>query len=141
MFKWFWTIILVGCPWNTSCSRMNHTDTSFLMLFSNSLNYSCCWKPINNNHLGWVDETWYPMNHQIKHHQVFIWDQTLAVAFLLFHLRRKGRNLGFVLHHGLQTPQNRWKHLAYSLMLSSVSQCLTYYIMFQVKCDVRFIII
>ena len=96
--------ILVGCPWSTSCSRMNHTDTSFLMLFSNSLNYSCCWKPINNNHNFWVrwmnlDTQWNTRSNTTR----FLSEiKTLAVAFLLFHLRRKGKNLVFVLHHGLQ---------------------------------------
>ena len=42
------------------------------------INYSFSQKPINDDHLGQVDESWYLMKHQIKHHQVFIWDQTLA---------------------------------------------------------------
>lgn len=60
------------------------------------------------------------MKHQMKHHQVFIWDK----HFLLFHLRRHVKNSGFVLHHGFHTPRNRWKHSACGLMLSSVSRCL-----------------
>jgi len=40
------------------------------------INYSCSQKPINDLHLGQVDESWYPMKHQMKHHQVFIWDET-----------------------------------------------------------------
>ena len=44
--------------------------------------------------------------------------------FLLFHLRRHVKNSGFVLHHGFQTPRNRWKHSACGLVLSSVSRCL-----------------
>ena len=40
------------------------------------INYSCSQKPINDDHLGYVDEFWYLMKHQIKHHQVFIWNET-----------------------------------------------------------------
>jgi len=56
------------------------------------INYSCSQKPINDLHLGQVDESWYPMKHQMKHHQVFIRDETCFLSeikhFLLFHLRR-----------------------------------------------------
>ena len=123
------------------------------------INYSCSQKPINDLHFGQVDESWYPMKHQMKHHQVFIWDETCFSSeikhlhfneifidytthgnnaiyhcliwenmslhnFLLFHLRRHVKNSGFVLHHGFQTPRNRWKHEAADLVLSSVSRCL-----------------
>ena len=44
-----------------------------------------------------------------------------CIILLLFLLRR---HAGFVLHHWFQTPQNRKKHLAYVLVLSSFSQCL-----------------
>lgn len=33
-------------------------------------------KPIIDDNLGHVDESWFLMKRQIKHHQVFIWDQT-----------------------------------------------------------------
>ena len=76
-----------------------------------------------------------PMKHQMKHHQVFIWDETCfsseikhlhfnEINFLLFHLRRHVKNSGFVLYHGFQIPRNRWKHSACGLVLSSVSQYL-----------------
>ena len=76
-----------------------------------------------------------PMKHQMKHHQVFIWDETCfssevkhlhfnEIDFLLFHLRRHVKNSGFVLYHGFQIPRNRWKHSACGLVLSSVSQYL-----------------
>ena len=41
-------------------------------------NYSCKQKPVNNNHLGQVDESQYVMKQPKKHHHVFIWYQTLA---------------------------------------------------------------
>ena len=31
-------------------------------------NYSCSQKPLNDLHLRQVDESWYPMKHQMKHH-------------------------------------------------------------------------
>ena len=76
-----------------------------------------------------------PMKHQMKHHQVFIWDETCfsseikhlhfnEINFLLFHLRRHVKNSGFVLYHGFQIPRNRWKHSACGLVLSSVSRYL-----------------
>ena len=37
------------------------------------INYSCGQTPINDDHLGQLDEFWYLMKHQIKHQQVFIW--------------------------------------------------------------------
>ena len=39
------------------------------------INYSCKQKPINDNHLGQVDESQYLMKQPKKHH-VFIWDET-----------------------------------------------------------------
>ena len=39
-------------------------------------NYSCKQKPINDNHLGQVNESQYLMKHPKKHHQVFIWVET-----------------------------------------------------------------
>ena len=53
--------------------------------FSNSLIYSCCQKLLNDDHLGQVNESWYLMKHQIKHHQVFIWDET-CFSFEIKHL-------------------------------------------------------
>ena len=35
-------------------------------------NYSCKQKPINDNHLGHVDESQYLMKQPKKHHHVFI---------------------------------------------------------------------
>ena len=32
--------------------------------------------------------------------------------FLLFYLRRHAKNLGFMLYHGFQTAQKRWKHIS-----------------------------
>ena len=51
----------------------------FDILLFKLVNYSWSYsqKPINDNHLGQVDESWYLMKHQIKHlHQVFIWGET-----------------------------------------------------------------
>ena len=47
-------------------------------------------------------------NNAIYH--CFIWENMSLHNFLLFHLRRHVKNSGFVLHHGFQTPRNRWKH-------------------------------
>ena len=58
----------------------------------------------------------------IKLHQIFIcdetcfsWDQTLAFAFLLFHLRWHVKKSDFVLRHGFQTPRKRRKRSASGL--------------------------
>ena len=39
------------------------------------INYSCRQKPIDDDHLGLVDESWYLVKYQIQHHQVFIRDE------------------------------------------------------------------
>ena len=39
------------------------------------MNNSCSQKPIDDVHLGTMDEPWYLIKHHVKrHHQVFIWD-------------------------------------------------------------------
>ena len=52
----------------------------FDILLFKLVNYSwsCSQKPINDNHLVQVDESWHLMKHQIKHQikQVFIWGET-----------------------------------------------------------------
>ena len=57
------------------------------------INYSRSQKPINDDHLGQMDESWHLTKHQIKYHQVFIcmrsnmlmiWDQTLAFQLRCF---------------------------------------------------------
>ena len=91
----------------------------------NFINYSCSQKPINDDHLGQVDKSWYLTKHQVKHHQCNTRENVSLHYFLLFHLRRHVKNFGFVLHQGeFQTPRNRWKHSAYDLVLASVSRCL-----------------
>ena len=41
------------------------------------MNNSCSQKPIDDIHLGTMDEPWYLIKHHIKrYHQVFIWDET-----------------------------------------------------------------
>jgi len=61
------------------------------------------------------------MKHRMKHPQVFIWDETCFSSeikhFLLFHLRRHVKKSGFVLHHGFQTPRNRWKSISIDILL------------------------
>ena len=47
-----------------------------LMLILKLVNYSCSQKPINDDYLDQVDESWYLMKHQIKHCRVFLWDET-----------------------------------------------------------------
>lgn len=42
--------------------------------------------------------------------------------FLLFHLKRRVKTFGFMIHHGFQTPGKRWKHV--------VIQCTLYFICF-----------
>ena len=42
--------------------------------------------------------------------------------FVLFHLRRRVKTFGFMIHHGFQTPGDRWKHV--------VIQCTLYFICF-----------
>ena len=61
----------------------------FEILLLKLINYSCSQKPINDLHLGHVDESWYPMKHQMKHHQVFIRDETCFSSEIkhVFHLR------------------------------------------------------
>ena len=44
--------------------------------FLKLINYSCSQKPINDLYSSQVDESWYPMKHQMKHHRVLIWDET-----------------------------------------------------------------
>ena len=47
------------------------------------INYSCSQKPINDDHLAQVNESWHLMKNQIKRHQqLFIRDETF-----FFHLR------------------------------------------------------
>ena len=51
----------------TSCVRVarKHLLRSEIVKL---INYSCSQKPINDNHLGQVDKSWYVMKHQIKRH-------------------------------------------------------------------------
>ena len=74
----------------------------------------------------WLVEIWRPVKQRSDRNTR--WNTTRFSSeikhFLLFHLRRHVKNSGFVLHHGFQTPRNRWKHEAAGLVLSSVSRCL-----------------
>ena len=56
--------------------KVNDVFEQFRRHILKLINYSRSQKPINDLHFGQVDESWYPMKHQMKHHQVFIWDET-----------------------------------------------------------------
>lgn len=71
---------------NSLCGRNIYTVNCHKMNISNSIlkliKYACRQKPINDSHLGQVDESWYLVKHQIKHHQVFIWDETCCSSMI-----------------------------------------------------------
>ena len=62
--------------WGKKYTKLGHEKTLTVIL--ELINYSCKQKPINDNHLGQVDESQYLMKQPKKHHHVFIWYQTLA---------------------------------------------------------------
>ena len=69
------------------------------MFLKSLIIHECNQKPIIDDNLGHVDESWFLMKRLIKHHQVFIWDETgfsseikhlhfLWVRYLLQYQRR-----------------------------------------------------
>ena len=88
------------------------------------INYSCNQKPINDLHLGQVDESWYPNEtppgFHLRWNMFFIRDQT----FLIVSFEKTCQKLGLRASSQVpKTPRNRWKHEACSLVLSPVSRC------------------
>ena len=68
--------------------------------------WSCSQKPINDNHLGQVDdpESSYLMKHQVKHHQVIIWGKTCFLSEIK-HLRFNGVLLINTTHGNSEIPE------------------------------------
>ena len=99
--------IRTAVQWNGLLIRFLTTPAAFELpentcweqKFSNSSTF-LSQKPINDNHLDQVDESWYlnetrdktsPGIH-LRWNMFLIWDQTLAFTFLLYHLRRLVKN-------------------------------------------------
>ena len=55
---------------------------------------------------------------------VFNLRSNTCICFLIVSFEKTCKKLDFVLHHGFQTPRNKWKQSAYCLVFSSVSRCL-----------------
>ena len=88
---WFWnkhcswmstTLKMLAKIWENRCcgtlfeaKNIQNWAMETLTVILELINYSCKQKPINDNHLGQVDESQYLMKQPKKHH-VFIWDET-----------------------------------------------------------------
>ena len=67
------SIIVIIFYWDWHGHRSDRKLKQVLKLMNNS----CSQKPIEDVHLGMMDEPWYLIKHHIKrYHQVFIWDET-----------------------------------------------------------------
>ena len=55
---------------------------------------------------------------------VFNLRSNTCICIFIVSFQRTCKKLDFVLHHGFQTPRNKWKQTAYCLVFSSVSRCL-----------------
>ena len=107
----------------------------FDILLFKLVNYTWSYnqKPINDNYLGQVDESWYLMKHQVKHHQVFIWGET-CFSSEIKRLHFNGVLLINTTHGNNEIPAREnislhnflLFHLRrhHGLVLSSVSRCL-----------------
>ena len=56
--------------------------------------------------------------------RVFKLRSNTCICIFIVSFEKTCKKLDFVLHHGFQTPRNKWKQSAYCLVFSSVSRCL-----------------
>ena len=97
----------------------------FEILLLKLINYSCSQKPINDLHLGQVDESWYPNETpdetppgvHLRWNMFFIWDQT----FLIVSFEKTCQKLGLRASSRVPNTSKQMKALG---LLTSVSRCL-----------------
>ena len=104
------------------------------MLVLKLVNYSCSKKPINDDYLDQVDKSWYLTKHQIKHHQVFLWDERCFSSEMKRSQGCLSQNKRENPHNGVVPEEKKchciifycfiWEDMAYGLVFSSVSRCL-----------------